>query len=419
MANQAHQETRRLIINLQIQDCEALIKGKHRIDEPTPDREVAAALYKHELQSLATFYSDRDLCHRLSGSRLGNRNPPIASVNQSQPQSRQQDHAAPKQPLPRTSNIVVIPKAAINDGTNKKLSEEDSQISKSNDATQPSKANEDHKQRRCVACMTDTQLTETVQCPCSDGYCHGCMKELFKAAMNDESLFPPRCCGKTIPIELYQSFLPKHLIGVYQAKTLEYSTPNRTYCHLPTCSSFIPPSSIQGDIATCGGCQHRTCTICKGPSHKADCPDDVATKAVLRVAAKNHWQRCYSCRGMVELTTGCYHMTCRCRAQFCYLCGAQWKKCRCELWSEALLTARANNMVDRFAGPVVDAQRGALVARQRENLVRIEACTHRGHWRSRDGAFRCEECSADMPEFIYECSTCGVHRCRRCRDSRR
>ncbi|RYP64839.1 hypothetical protein DL769_006514 [Monosporascus sp. CRB-8-3] len=39
---------------------------------------------------------------------------------------------------------------------------------------------------------------------------------------------------------------------------------------------------------------------------------------------RSGWRRCYKCRTLVELTQGCTHMTCRCKAQFCYICGARW-----------------------------------------------------------------------------------------------
>ena len=37
---------------------------------------------------------------------------------------------------------------------------------------------------------------------------------------------------------------------------------------------------------------------------------------------------------MIELNHGCFHMTCRCKTQFCYRCGAQWKTCSCPQWEE-------------------------------------------------------------------------------------
>ncbi len=46
--------------------------------------------------------------------------------------------------------------------------------------------------------------------------------------------------------------------------------------------------------------------------------------AVLQMGEKSGCRRCYKCRTLVELTHGCSHITCRCKAQFCYICGAVW-----------------------------------------------------------------------------------------------
>lgn len=46
-----------LILELQLHDAERLLKGKHREDEIS-DAEVAAELYKAEIESALYFYSD-------------------------------------------------------------------------------------------------------------------------------------------------------------------------------------------------------------------------------------------------------------------------------------------------------------------------------------------------------------------------
>lgn len=58
MASDIDEQSLQLGIHLQSQDAVALIKGKQREDEQPPDVEFAAELYKFELQSLHTFYSD-------------------------------------------------------------------------------------------------------------------------------------------------------------------------------------------------------------------------------------------------------------------------------------------------------------------------------------------------------------------------
>lgn len=186
---------------------------------------------------------------------------------------------------------------------------ETAEASSSKQAAGSGKSTSASGKRQCVACMTDFPQSETVRCPCSHGYCRTCLTRLFESTINDESLFPPRCCGKTIPIGPNQKFLPQKLVGEYKAKEQEYTTENKTYCHKANCSTFIPPRFVQGDIATCNKCKRSTCTICKGRTHRGDCPKDEETSKLLRVAADNGWQRCYSCRRVVDLAVGCNHIS--------------------------------------------------------------------------------------------------------------
>ena len=66
--------------------------------------------------------------------------------------------------------------------------------------------------------------------------------------------------------------------------------------------------------------------MCKRAAHPLgqDCPDDAELEAVLKMGERSGWRRCYKCRTLVELVQGCTHITCRCKAQFCYICGAVW-----------------------------------------------------------------------------------------------
>lgn len=160
--------------------------------------------------------------------------------------------------------------------------------------------------------MTDVPRLETIEAPCSHIYCHKCVIDLFESAMVDESLFPPRCCSQNMILKATQSFLPAELLKEYHEKGLEYSTSNKTYCYLyiSTCLAFIPSQCIQDDVATCKICYSKTCSICKGKCHEnEDCPSNQGVKELLSIAVEEKWQRCYSCRRMVELTTGCNHIS--------------------------------------------------------------------------------------------------------------
>ncbi|OAA37868.1 Protein kinase-like domain protein [Metarhizium rileyi] len=160
----------------------------------------------------------------------------------------------------------------------------------------------------CTSCgrQESESLTES---PCGHGYCEQCLLALLDMAMVNESLFPPRCCKVDIPLDLMSSFLTEEKIQKFQEKTLEFGTPNRTYCHDLKCSAFIPPALLSGRTATCAKCRKRTCVLCKRAKHDKKCRPDTATRDVVRLAQRKGWQRCFSCGRVVELDRGCNHMT--------------------------------------------------------------------------------------------------------------
>lgn len=138
--------------------------------------------------------------------------------------------------------------------------------------------------------------------------CRGCLVGLVGSSLQDESLFPPRCCGQHIPIEPGRWFSPD-LVGEFRAKRVEFETPNRTYCSELSCSTFVPLAFIAGGVARCPKCSRRTCADCKGQYHIGICPSDSAPQQVLQVATENSWQRCFACHRVVELEFGCNHMS--------------------------------------------------------------------------------------------------------------
>ncbi|KAF4957115.1 hypothetical protein FGADI_3334 [Fusarium gaditjirri] len=161
--------------------------------------------------------------------------------------------------------------------------------------------------RECIACNDRFPPLALSQSPCSHDYCRECLVSLVRSSLQDETLFPPRCCGQNIPIKQGR-WLSAELVGQFRAKKLELETPNRTYCSEPSCSIFVPPAFISGDRATCPKCNRRTCVHCKGPDHIGVCPSDTASQQVLQLAAQNGWQQCFKCRRLVELNFGCYHI---------------------------------------------------------------------------------------------------------------
>ncbi|KAK1980906.1 IBR finger domain-containing protein [Colletotrichum cereale] len=436
-------ETLRVVLHIQLEDLESIkrsSKGKNRPDEIS-DADLAVETYESELKSHTLLASDRCMCKSIArANKLDGRLVSIL-VNQEKQAAQDRevalrfDRGEQVNEGPSTDHTKQESSTDVDEDLLSKLeslyvstdgfddilgqAESSTWAASRGQATDTARLAKREK-RQCNSCFSNYFSTDIARCPCSHEYCRDCLHTLFETSLTDESLFPPRCCKRPIPVDDYRHFLPSKLIGEFQAKAIELSTPNRTYCHRSTCSTFIPKEFIEADIAVCQRCEYRTCVMCKGSEHKnQDCAQDTLTQDLLQFAAANGWQRCFSCRRIVELEVGCNHMTCRCGAQFCYSCGYQWKTCACDQWNEERLYARANALVDRepdahFMNP---EGRARQVEREAQNLVINHQCTH-NTWRSRSGAHRCEECHDRLPLFIYECARCRIRACRRCRFNR-
>ncbi|KAK0740464.1 hypothetical protein B0T18DRAFT_332669 [Schizothecium vesticola] len=439
-------ETLRLIIQAWLEDIQELSqsndpKGKGREGGPEANLNVLLETYREELAAAEQLLKDQSMCKSMSlaAIRDGEAIQAAMAVDDQIARDHQlamelSGHPMPSASpiLPRDSNLDA-PHQDLDDETLERLKQlfvsekdlddktpqqaESSAWAASRPAQRPKAA---PTTRACLACADQFPTCDITKSPCSHDYCRGCVRNLFTLALTDETLFPPKCCGQPISIDSVRAILTPELRGQFAAKKIEFETPNRTYCHRPTCSAFIPLQFIKGDIARCVQCRAATCAICKAASHLGtDCPDDPSTQAVLELAQQEGWQRCSTCKAFVELQTGCNHITCRCGGQFCYTCGARWKTCSCAQWDEERLVDRAQAIVNRDANamnlPAV--QRRNLIERERRNLVENHVCDHR-QWKGRGGVHECEECNNTLPLFIYECRQCRILACRRCRFNR-
>ncbi|RBR26031.1 uncharacterized protein FIESC28_01304 [Fusarium coffeatum] len=267
-------------------------------------------------------------------------------------------------------------------------------------------------------------------------------------SMREESMFPPQCCQQAIPIEV-GAFISQEIFDRFQEKTTEFGTVDRTYCSDTACSAFITPQSIAESegIARCSRCELQTCPICKRAWHEGACPEDEKTQELVRLGEREGWKRCESCKHLIQRSTGCNQMTCRCGHKFCYLCAAKWKSCSCPYSDFVGLLglgqpaqAAANNgqlppawlepevprrePVPRPA-PVPPAQRpretpdqeAARRRRHRERHELFPDCQHR-RWRTSRGEWQsCDDCGQFMQEFVFTCRDCDMDACGRCRDT--
>lgn len=323
--------TATLIFQLQSEDIEELLsanKGKGRNGEIS-DADLAVATYQQELQASNTILTDRCMVRSLARAVISD----AALLNES---FAEENAAARDRTLAHSLAGVSAPSAAPEQTTPAKdlddgflarlaalyvsgLNDEDDTSEDTIRIAGPAAAESSAwaasrrttsmtTSRRCTACDSTKPLFDICQTPCGHFYCQECIETLFELSTNDETLFPPRCCRKNIPLQSVKIYLSAAIVRQFEEKSIEFETSDRTYCSRPACSSFIAAANFTGEQATCQDCGTQTCTICKNDTHDGDCPQDVATQQVLETARENGWQRCYNCRRLVELDVGCNHM---------------------------------------------------------------------------------------------------------------
>ncbi|KAF2457869.1 hypothetical protein BDY21DRAFT_320193, partial [Lineolata rhizophorae] len=190
----------------------------------------------------------------------------------------------------------------------------------------------------CVVCLDDEiPISKSAKLKCGHHRCRSCLKRQFTLSVSDPAHMPPKCCtDDVIPLKHVDRLFDAKFKKLWNKKFQEYTTKNRIYCPRKGCGEWIKPSHIKMDHTTgrkcgkCSRCGTKVCALCNQKWHlRKECPNDEETKLFVETAKKEGWKRCYNCRAMVELKEGCNHMTCRCTAEFCMLCGQKWKTCDC------------------------------------------------------------------------------------------
>lgn len=163
----------------------------------------------------------------------------------------------------------------------------------------------------------DLPVHKTAKLGCGHRMCHSCIKRQFTLSVSDPQHMPPRCCSaEHIPLKYVERLFDDKFKKLWNKKYQEYTTGNRTYCPRKGCGEWIKPGKVRMDLtsgmkyARCGQCQTKVCVLCNSKFHtRRECPNDEETNRLVQMAKDQGWQRCYSCKAVVELKEGCNHMT--------------------------------------------------------------------------------------------------------------
>ncbi|KAI0315167.1 hypothetical protein OF83DRAFT_1133184 [Amylostereum chailletii] len=431
-----------LIAQLELKDVKALQqaqKGKGRAGSSPNDAVLALEVHLLSLEEFSSAVSDVVLAR--SFSRALQTDQDIIGILSSVDQAENDDRAAALalsrgEPLPPAtqsqrslaalSSLSFAAGSLPTDDTHDESCDDESededipayQGAMSSGSTSRPRSNRDD----CIICTQTRRVA--YRAPCRHPYCRDCLKDLVETSTRDESLFPVRCCHQPFPIEALQPLLHPELRTRFKAKSLEFGAPaaQRVYCVNPQCSTFLGPYGDSRADIVCHECKTIVCSDCKNIAHpKEDCTVNATLLDLQALAQTQHWQTCPGCGSIVELSQGCYHMTCRCRKQFCYLCAAVWKTCTCEQWDEQRLLDDAERRVLNEHGErqaVVQPQRHAERVRHAMDQLREDHACDEHDWRFRHGEGQCEECSDYLPVFLMRCRNCQMLVCRRCTQNR-
>ena len=271
-----------LILALQMQDLVVLAddhESKEADDNTSCDARMAQDLYRDELCNEAA---------TIANLRFGEK---VGEATDDRPSSPIES------PTPMFDHVVVQDDELL-----------EIEASSETDDQGPSVDHSETGYQNCVVCSDEFRARRLITAPCGDHYCKACIGQLYDLAMTDESLFPPRCCRQPIPLRIATPMLTSGQIEKCLEKRIEFSTPNRTYCHDTSCLAFIRPDNISGEKAMCI-CGALTCIVCKAAGHEDDCPEDPAYASLMAFATAEGYQTCRQCKRLVELSIGCNHMT--------------------------------------------------------------------------------------------------------------
>lgn len=330
-------DTAKYILELQLQDLGAVVstqKGKKRLAETPPDLDLALKLHKQELTAKLQCLGDIRLSHSIGRAVIDDGAAMASAQYEEQHAVRDRrmarELAGENPALARQDDREGLLGSALNGPVASFRSltswvplggfmQDFGVPARTYESAEPVKSNtvvksiegasSDSGKKSCVACLDNVSVKDIIKAPCSHEYCKTCLERLYKDALKDESLFPPRCCRRPIPLSVACKVLDPQTILKIDRKTIELATVDRTYCSTSTCQQFILPHFIHGNVSECPDCDTLTCVGCNKNTHQGNCKEAINLPEFLQVATDSGWQRCFKCRSFVELNTGCNHIT--------------------------------------------------------------------------------------------------------------
>ncbi|XP_057773443.1 E3 ubiquitin-protein ligase RSL1-like isoform X1 [Salvia miltiorrhiza] len=200
---------------------------------------------------------------------------------------------------------------------------------------------EDSYQSFCGICLENKEswlmfANET----CHHSFCYECTTSHVVAKIQDkvrDIACPAPGCNAVLDFDACRLMISDEALVQWDESLCMSLIPEsqKLYCPFRDCSALLV--NDHGDAfekLRCLVCSRWFCAQCRVPWHvDFTCKEfqklyakkgGKVDKIVKELAKKKSWQKCPKCKMYVEKTEGCVHITCRCKYEFCYRCGAKW-----------------------------------------------------------------------------------------------
>ena len=212
---------------------------------------------------------------------------------------------------------------------------------------------EEHKAEvfHCKICEEDRPAF--VKLDCSHKFCQHCLRQYITNNLQQNKfslqnlICPEELCKKPMTFKLIQKILMKNELEHMESKILSFNPENFlkknekvAMCPKANCDFFfiMKKNDMTLKIYNCPKCNEEFCVNGCPELHPGMTCQQYKNimkeegKEFVDVVKKNNIKICEKCGAWIEKNKGCNHITCKCKYEFCYICGKKWKKCQCPLF---------------------------------------------------------------------------------------
>lgn len=204
----------------------------------------------------------------------------------------------------------------------------------------------------CQLCFTDPEDYSLVLC--GHKCCRGCLQRMFTmfSRPDSEIKFQIKCpinasCSEIVAssdIRACCDFSVFANICLESTKRFIESSGDYRFCFSANCNGIVPDTVAKRGFVRCSSCAGEFCSSCCGkddirgvPWHKKltcaqfiSLQKDGGETLLQQFLSTSGGRACLKCNNFVIRTVGCDHMTCICRHNFCYQCGADSSRSVCQ-----------------------------------------------------------------------------------------